>query len=51
MTVFSQINHEVITDTKRNIKIIAAKRGVTQKELLDEAIAFLLEKYKQCLIK
>lgn len=46
---FSQIHAEVSHIKHQDVKIISAKTGKSKKELLNEAVDFLIEKYKECL--
>lgn len=51
MSVFSQISHPLPTVKHKDLKVIAANTGKTQKDLINEAIDFLFERYKEYLPK
>ena len=47
MKGYSQLHVEVASVKHDELKIIAIKTGQNQKQLIDEALNYLLEKYKQ----
>ncbi len=51
MSVYSQLHVEVASKKHNDLKIIAIKAGKNQKELIDEALDYLSQKYKEFLGK
>ena len=49
MTVFSRLNTEISTKKHKELKLIAIKTDKSQKELVDEGLDYLRDKYKDCL--
>lgn len=51
MSVFRLLSIETTTVKHQKVKIISANTDKTQKELMNEAIDFIIDKYKTCLPK
>lgn len=49
MGIFTKLNVEISGQKHEDVKIISVKTNKSQKVLIDEALDFLREKYKQFL--